>query len=697
MAHLYTVTVCDFTRFPGLSRHTYGMRSEIGIKQAGSVVLRWLGFLKVRLLLGGMVVMVMSVTLITLVFLQSAETDTLSAERRREIDEAASTASRLSGHVVALQRALGSASSRLERLALDDTDALHRFALSQSVLQQLFTNVFVAAPDGNVRISMDATGTSRPTVNLSQRPYFQQTLMQVRSVISQALPGKVSGAPVIVFAQPVRDEQGVFAVLGGAMRLDNRDLLEGLVDSQSEDATAMVVVTDALGQILAHPNRARLLQPLSDEPRLAVAFASWQAKGAPVEPTGLTLDQPHEVGSAAGVPGPDWMIWRVRSEADLLAPLHAARVRALSTAGALVLVLLPLVLGTLWWLLRPLALLEDRARHLFDAAYPPETGWPRASGEIANLSKVLRRVGIDRTRLERERARTMGQLTSVMSAAPMGIAFAQGLKFELLNKEFCRLFAGTEHDLLVEDLAARFWAQADFEAFLIQQDAAFVSGEAYGGEWQMRRRDGSSFWAALRCSPVDIRDTSRGTVWTFSDVEELRASRELLEWAATHDPLTGLANRKAFEARASRLIDTFPSSQPASMVFIDLDRFKPVNDTAGHLMGDLMLLTVAKAISGQVRSGDLVARIGGDEFALLLDGCSHDDALRIAEAVRGAVRDVRLPWGQGVLQVGASLGIAELNATHLSLAGWMDAADAACYAAKASGRDAVRFATGTSH
>lgn len=656
-----------------------------------NVAARFFSSLKVRILLGGMLALLLTVGAVTAVLLHSAEADILKAERLREVNEVASTASRLAGHVVVLQRTLGAAATQLKRRTMEDHQELVHFASSQTALQQLFTSVYVAGAEGRIRISVGAAGASYPSVNLSQRAYFQAAVTRGLSSISPVLPGAVTGSPLIVLAYPAHDDRGVFAVLGGAMRLDSRDLLEGLVDSQGDDSSTMVIVTDELGLILAHPDRARLLGSLSDEPRVASAFVSWRSKGAPVEPTGVELSGLTEVVTAAGVPGPNWMIWRVRSQQDLLAPLLDARAKALSTAALLVAVLLPMLLGPLWWLLRPLGLLERRARHMFDEAFAPEQGWPRASGEIARLSKVLRRVGIDRTRMEREKAHTIRQLASVMSAAPMGIAFAHGPEFELVNKEFCRLFGGTESELLAEGLAARFLSKPDLEDLLTQQDAAFVSGEAYGGEWLMRRRDGSSFWAALRCSRVDVQKAARGTVWTFSDVEELRASRELLEWAATHDPLTGLANRKAFESRAGRLIETFATSPSSSMVFIDLDRFKPVNDTAGHLMGDLMLLTVAKAISGQVRSGDLVARIGGDEFALLLVGCSQDDALRIAEGVRKAVRDVRLAWEQGVLQVGASLGVAQLDASHLSVPDWIRAADAACYAAKESGRDVVRF------
>lgn len=666
------------------------------MKRVAIAASRMLGSLKTRILLGTMATMVLSVTLIALVLLRSAESNILLSESRREVSEAAKTAWRLSGNIVALQRALGSAAGGLQRAVFEDAGALRQFVERQSVLQQLFATVLVAAADGDVRVSADVEGTSQPAVNISQRPYFQEAVEHNRSTVSSALPGKVTGAPVIVFAQPVRDRAGLFAVLGGAIRLDNRDLLEGLADSYGEGGTTMVVVTDELGQILAHPDRARLLQPLSQEPRLAVAFRAWQAQGAPAEPSGLRLQQPHEIVSAAGVPGPGWMIWRVRSEAELLAPLREARVKAVLTAGVLTLSLLPLLLGTLWWLLRPLGLLQERARHMFDEAYPAGSGWPRASGEIANLSKVLRRVGIDRTRLERQNERTMRKLVTVMGEAPMGIAFAQGRRFELVNKEFCRIFGGTEGELLGQELPMRFMVAADFESLLVEQEACFASGEAYGGEWQMRRADGSGFWAALRCSPVDADNSSQGTVWTFSDVDEVRASREMLEWAATHDPLTGLANRKAFESRAGRLVETFSGEQPSSLVFIDLDRFKPVNDTAGHLMGDLMLLAVAKAISAQVRAGDLIARIGGDEFALLLEGCAQDEALTIADEVRRAVSEVQLPWDQLVLQVGASLGVAELDPAYGSVEAWMGAADAACYAAKASGRDTVRVAGGLS-
>jgi len=127
-------------------------------------------------------------------------------------------------------------------------------------------------------------------------------------------------------------------------------------------------------------------------------------------------------------------------------------------------------------------------------------------------------------------------------------------------------------------------------------------------------------------------------------------------------------------------------------VFIDLDHFKPVNDRAGHGAGDLMLLAVAKAMTSRVRASDLVARMGGDEFALLLEGCSHDTALRIARNVRDGILQIEMPWDQGTLTVGASLGVASLTPQTHDTAQWLEAADAACYAAKNGGRGAVHSA-----
>jgi len=474
--------------------------------------------------------------------------------------------------------------------------------------------------------------------------------------------------------------------------LSSRDLLDGLVDAQGSEASAMVVVTDERGRVLAHPDRRRLMTLLSDEGRLSQAFATWMAGGAPVEPQGLVLAQPGEVVSAAGVPGPDWMIWRTRAEAELLAPLRDARQDALVGAIALIGLLSAVLLTLLWRWLRPLTLLEHRAQHMFDGVLLPQAGWPSASGEIGSLSQVLQRVGMERVHLEERNAEVLSKLGSVMSAAPVGIAFVQAQKFELVSTEFCRLLAAGEHDLLEQPLRRLFASDEELAAFTAHEQAAFRAGMPYVGEWQLMRNDGTRFWAGLRSKPVDAADRAMGTIWTLSDIEAQRAAREQLEWSATHDALTGLVNRKAFALHAQRLVDAVPRSLPASLVFIDLDRFKPVNDTAGHLAGDLMLLTVATAIASHVRAGDLVVRMGGDEFALLLERCPHATAMRIADEVRRAVNDVALPWEQGTLNVGASIGVAGLRSDTATVAEWIEAADAACYAAKAAGRDTVRAA-----
>lgn len=657
--------------------------------------LRWaLGSLKVRITIAGVVALIVGIGLIAVLLISRAEQDTLRAERHREVNEAARTAALLSRRVVELQRALQVVAFRFDAATLADDAAMRRFIEGQPVLRSLYSNLFIATAAGDMRLYADEEGISRPRVDLSDRGYFRRTLSEGRSLVSEPLPGRVSGEPVIVLTQPVRNADGIYAVLGGSLRLTSRDLLDGLVDAQGNEASAMVVVTDERGRVLAHPDRRRLMTLLSDEARLGQAFAAWMSSGAPVEPQGLMLTQSGEVVSAAGVPGPDWMIWRTRAEAELLAPLHDARQDALIGAIALIALLSAALLLFLWRLLRPLTLLEHRAQHLFDGLLQPQAGWPVASGEIGSLSRVLRRVGIERVTLEEQNAEVLGKLGSVMGAAPMGIAFVHGQKFELVNAEFCRLMGGEQQAQLDRPVRALFTSDEDFAAFTAHEQAAFRAGLSYAGEWQLLRCDGTRFWAGLRSKPVDEVDRSQGTIWTLNDIEAQKAAREQLEWSATHDPLTGLANRKAFAIQAQRLVDAVPRSLPAALVFIDLDRFKPVNDTAGHLAGDLMLLTVATAIASCVRAGDLAVRMGGDEFALLLERCPHATAMRIADDVRRAINNVALPWEQGMLSVGASAGVAGLHEDTATVDAWIEAADAACYAAKAAGRDTVRAAPG---
>jgi diguanylate cyclase len=279
----------------------------------------------------------------------------------------------------------------------------------------------------------------------------------------------------------------------------------------------------------------------------------------------------------------------------------------------------------------------------------------------------------------------------VMSAAPIGIAFTREQRFELVSAELCRMLGRSESELLGQRVEIIYADRAHYLQTLEAMAPSFRSGVPYQGEWQMVRADGSAFCAQLRGRPVDGGAHGFGTIWTVSDVTDQVASRARLEWSATHDALTGLANRELLETRLAEVFQRRANGLPAAVVAIDLDRFKAVNDAAGHAAGDAMLKAVAAAIASRVRGADLVARTGGDEFAVVLDGCPSATALRIADEVRLAIVSIALGWEGGhVLRVGASLGVAMLTPETANVAAWIGDADAACYEVKREGRGAVR-------
>ncbi|TCS70725.1 diguanylate cyclase (GGDEF)-like protein [Sulfuritortus calidifontis] len=187
-----------------------------------------------------------------------------------------------------------------------------------------------------------------------------------------------------------------------------------------------------------------------------------------------------------------------------------------------------------------------------------------------------------------------------------------------------------------------------------------------------------------------IRRSRRSETELAEQKERALAVADQLSWAASHDALTGLSSRLVFERQLTELIqDARLRDSLHVLLYVDLDQFKVVNDTCGHIAGDELLKQVALILPRHVRSGDTVARLGGDEFGLLLASCPVAKAVEIAEALLADLNGFRFGWQDKLFHVGASIGLAEIGPASRQLTEVLSAADTACYLAKEKGRNRV--------
>ncbi len=200
----------------------------------------------------------------------------------------------------------------------------------------------------------------------------------------------------------------------------------------------------------------------------------------------------------------------------------------------------------------------------------------------------------------------------------------------------------------------------------------------------LRSADGAERSIELSASPLfGMRGEVEGAVVLLHDVTELRGITRQMSYQASHDALTGLVNRREFERRLQDCVETARSGRQTHVLcYLDLDRFKAVNDTSGHMAGDAMLREVAALVKDAVRDSDTVARIGGDEFAILLSGCPLEKAIQISQDVASVIREFRFVWKDKIFQVGVSIGLVEIGRECTSPEEVLAAADSACYVAK---------------
>jgi diguanylate cyclase (GGDEF)-like protein/PAS domain S-box-containing protein len=199
------------------------------------------------------------------------------------------------------------------------------------------------------------------------------------------------------------------------------------------------------------------------------------------------------------------------------------------------------------------------------------------------------------------------------------------------------------------------------------------------------------FSTELTASPIRGPDGEiAGCVVIFHDVSEVRGLAREMSYQASHDALTGLVNRAEFERRLGAALDSARGEGVSHVVsYLDLDRFKLVNDSSGHIAGDNLLREISSLLKQRVRDSDTVARVGGDEFAMLLAGCPLDKARQIADDICQAVADHKFAWQDRAFDIGVSIGLVEVGKDSGSAEGVLSAADSACYVAKQQGRGRI--------
>jgi len=385
---------------------------------------------------------------------------------------------------------------------------------------------------------------------------------------------------------------------------------------------------------------------------------------------------------------------------DVEAASHAAELRfgliALAAAA---------IGGMVAWRLgrsvtRPLAAVTGAMECLADDAPGEPLTSEIADGRGDEIAALIRAMAVfKRTQVEREEARRQGDIlrreidVAFQHMSEAVIVTDAENRIVRVNPAFTRITGYAAEDAIGRDPGMLASGRHDRAFYNDMWRQLGESGEWQGEIWN-RTKAGEVYPESLSITVIRQADGRLdGYLATFLDITDRKRRETRMRWRAERDRLTGLFNRDQFEARLADAVRVARDGGAGfTLLFIDLDGFKPVNDEFGHSMGDAVLRQVGKRIRSQVRTDDVVARLGGDEFTVLIAGLdSHDGAERIAENVVDSLsRPFRIR--ERTLNVGASVGIALFPDHGEDGTALMSAADAAMYVAKEAGRGRYAFA-----
>ncbi|QXL84698.1 diguanylate cyclase domain-containing protein [Comamonas sp. NLF-1-9] len=589
---------------------------------------------------------------------------------------------------------------------LGSTARLRAWLLQARPGGRLFESVAVLrAPEADGLQMQGANVSAIEQLEDAEQALARRAWQEGKPLVSGVLGGRTAQAR-LVLALPVLGEDGhTQALVTGSLRLQSQNLLPPSLALPERENTRYLVFTHE-GVIVSHPDPARVLGLVRDEPELATLFSGKDSAAALAQPGRVVLGDGTVVGWAVvGLPG--WTVTRVNHAPSLLKPLMAAEQRLWWLVAAGVALVAVAALLVLWWLMRPLTLLRQRARAVLAGEHPASVPWERqnaarARGEVQDVVRVFARLVQLRRQQQRSALALARQLEAVLEHVPLGIVLTHAQRIELASGQACRLLGSTPGQLVGRDLLQLVADAPAGQSVAERVRADFAAHGRFHGELALTRRDGSTFWAQVQGEPVHLGDLSAGVIWLLEDGSAEREARLQHDWARWHDPLTFLPNQAALVRKLPLLLSdqvahgAAPAGAPApevvgALLHADLDHFTLINELAGHDAGDDVLRYLARMLQSLVRQMGWVARLGGDEFAVVLPGADLERASALAEKLRAAVAQWEPTYHGRSFSLSLSMGLVLLRPGD-AVTDVLASADMACYGAKRQGRNRVQLA-----
>jgi len=332
-----------------------------------------------------------------------------------------------------------------------------------------------------------------------------------------------------------------------------------------------------------------------------------------------------------------------------------------------------------------LAEIEHRDREL-------ESQVEQRTDELKRRNQELSAQVAERSATEKALLASEQRFKSAFDSAAIGMIIVnEARQIQHANQAFADMLGYAPEAMI--GMAMREISHLDDRETGLYQYHELVAGQTdrYQIEKRYLHRDGHPIW--VLCHVSAVRDQNAIYQYAIGQIQDITEAHQLskeLSYQATHDSLTGLVNRREFEARIEYALEgTWRNGKEHAICYLDLDQFKVINDTCGHVAGDELLRQVANVLRTKVRASDTIARLGGDEFGLLMENCPLAQSQRVAESFRAAIEDFQFVWDDKRFRVGVSIGLVPINRDSASVTEVLQQADTACYAAKDLGRNRV--------